>query len=672
MAEIYRIGVAIGMQDNATAVLQSLSKSLIGLNLKVADVEKGLNRVKVAALGLGAVFAGRELIHGFAALATSGAKLQAAQLAMTNAGMSHLEVVRETARAYQSMSEVKGPDITERINAIRELRGIVGAGAGGHDYREVNALLPNYLKVRELVGDKGGNDVFRAVEQQGGARYKADGSFDEPRFDKYVDAALRMLQAGGGNIKPRDLLNVMQMASTTARGMDPNAFWNMMMTPMLEMGGHRAGTALTALSRAFYGGIMPDRNARELERLGVFAGGQHIKTLPHMSREQRAEFKQQGYTIGRGGVVTVARGATRGEKELNDPNQGFYPWLRDVLSPLLRRDYQKNVASKPGNTESFDAYIRDEMYKALPTETARRMGALIISQLTSVKRDGTMRVQAPGLGAYDTAQQGFDKQLENVQRSWKSLMETLGLPAARDGASILKAVAAGLDSVTQWAAKHPTAARDLERFALGVGAVAVVSGSAAIAGVALGPLGSGIKLLAGGLMAFGPGGAAATALTTISGVGAGSLLAFAGGITALGAALVGLPPILKWAMGVPDSVANHTTSAKGVGYSGAHAPASGKTPQQAMQSYLDTLWEQMAHPQSGGRARGGGATVQHEAYAGGTHMQPIQVTFMVGSDVIGRHAADYMTRQASRPSPYGNSPDAMEVAPRPGQPLVSF
>jgi hypothetical protein len=671
------------MTDNATQVLQALGRSLLGLNLKVADVEKGLNRVKIAALGLGGVIAGKEIIEGWAKMAEAGGKLQAAQIAMTNAGMTHLEVVRETAEAYRSMSEVKGPDIVERINAIRELRGIVGAGAGGHDYREINALLPNYLKVRELTGDKGGNDLFRAVEQQGGARFKPDGEFDQVRFDKYVDAGLRTLQAGGGNIKPRDLLNVMQMASVTARGMDPDAFWNMMMTPMLEMGGHRAGTALTAVSRAFYGGIMPERNARELDRLGLYNPGA-IRHIPHMTREERAELQKQGYTIGKGGVVTVGSGALRGEKELNDPQQGVFPWINDILLPRLKADYRKNVATRPGNTESFDAYLRDEMYKALPTETARRFVALLTAQVTSVQRDNTMRSQAPGLSAYDIAQQGFDKQVENVKRSWSSLMETLGLPAAKDGATILKAIAGGLDSITQWAAKHPDAAKDLERLALGISAVAAVSGGAAIAGVALGPLARGIGFLATGLTPFGAGGAGAKALAGLTAEGgAASLPLLISKLGLLGFAVGGVILALKLIDGVGPDNPHPNTNAKGLGYSNRTAvpgvpvsPSSGWGPLDHLgDRIVDGLkkgWKDSQAPQShNAKGLGAGATVDHTAYeTGGGHSPEVHV--YLDSEPIAHRVEIRQAQRAARPSAYGNAPDPMEVVPRPGAPVVAL
>lgn len=520
MADVYRIGVAIGMTDNATQVLQTLASKVLGLNMAAKDLERGLNRAKFAAVGLVGVLGGGAMLRGVNAMAEAGAKLQRAQTAMLQAGMTQKQIAQETAVAYNSMSQVRGPDIVDRVNAIRELRGIVGTGPNGNDYREVNAVLPNYLRVRSLYGEHGSQQLFRTVEMQGGARYDANGNFDEGRFTRYLDAATRTLQASGGNLKPQDLLNVMQMGAVTARGMAPDAFWNTMMTPAMEMGGYRAGTALTAMSRAFYGGIMPDRNARELERLGIFSGGS-IQQMGHLTSEQRADLSAHGYHVGRGGVVTVRRDGVAGAEELNDPGRGFFPWIRDVLSPSLERDYKTRIAGRPGNTESYDAYVRNELYAALPTETARRFGALIVQQLTSVQRDTTLRAQASGLPAYDIAQQNYTQQLENMRHSWASLMETLGLPAAQDGAHLLQSISHGLDALTQAAAKSPEATRMILRLAAGIGAVAVVGGTIAVGVASLGMVATGLGAL--GAVAAG-----------------GSLIAAAAGITAVSAALVGL------------------------------------------------------------------------------------------------------------------------------------
>ncbi|QOF94199.1 hypothetical protein IFJ82_09565 [Novacetimonas hansenii] len=613
---------------------------------------------------------------GLDSLAAAGSKLLDQQIQMKNAGMTHLQIVQETAEAYRSMAAVRGPDVAERLAGIRELRGVVGAGASGNDYREINATLPDYLRLKSMIGDRGANDLFRAIEMQGAARYQADGSFDLGRFHRYEDSALRTLQAGGGNIRPEDLRNVMQTSAVTARGYDPEAFWNLMMTPILEMHGDRAGTALTAMSRAFYGGVMPERNARELERLGVFSGGS-VKSLPHMSRHQMADLKRQGYTfgVGEGGAI-IGRGATLGADELNNPNQGFFPWIKDVFGPLLQKDYQNRIASHPGNTESFDAYVRDEMYKALPAETARRFGAMIVTQLTSVQRDQTLRELSPGFDAYNNNQYNYRTELDNLKNSWASLMQTLGLPAARDGAHLLHELGMGIDYFTRAAAAHPNAARDLIRLAGGLAAVTALSGTMAIAGVALGPLASGLRLMTGVLA----GGEVASAASTAAMLGGGaavggSLLGVAAGITALGVAVVALPPIMQWLatrFGVEN--AHPGVNARGMAFD--HAAAQAPHPASANLEWWDTIRNSWNTPHaSHGNARGYQAhPVQHPAHG---NLEPDAVRHVGTAQIVvmmpnGRELASAVqevqfqqAQQQMRAS--GTSPDVIQHPQLPGR-----
>ena len=71
------------------------------------------------------------------------------------------------------------------------------------------------------------------------------------------------------------------------------------------------------------------------------------------------------------------------------------------------------------------------------------------------------------------------------------------------------------------------------------------------------------------------------------------------------------------------------------------------------------------------------ATIQKQSYEGPAGgglpvMQPISFTLMMPSgETLFRHYDQHQTQMASRPSAAGNSPDYMEVVPRPGMPVVS-
>jgi hypothetical protein len=636
MADVYRIGVAIGMTDNASQVLQALGKSLLGLNLKIKDIEGGFGRIKLAALGLVGVLGGREMLRGINALAEAGAKLQSAQTAMAQAGMTARQITEATNVSYRSLGQVRGLDMAERLDAYRELRGILGPR--GDDFSEVQQVLPSYLKLHTLYGGRT-QDVMRAVEMQGGVQFDRNGQFDQSRFGTYLDAAVRTLQASGGTIKPQDLLNVMKQASVTARGMDPNAFWNLMMTPIMEMGGYRAGTALSAFSRQFYGGIMPERNARELQSLGLMQAGKA--------------------TYGHDGRLIAGRGAITSEDVLNDPNRGPLSWLAETALPAFRQGFAAFQQSHPGTKETWQAYVRDEVTRVFSTETDRRLAALVLTQLGSVQRDQALRQSAPGVGAYDLAQHNYETQLENLRKSWASLMQTLGLPAARDAASVLRAVGGGIDALTQAARRHPALARDIERLAAAIAVLGIASGSAAIIGAAFGPLAKGLGLLRTVMV----GGEMAAATAALPGLAAG-LGPVAVGLTALAAAVTGLPLLLKGASDWIDQHLGIKPSQNGFDakYGNMHSHRDpNAAPADPHQSGSTWLWDHMKRGWHAASPNGlfdfgqghnhnmrSGGKITPTADFGGDTIQPIHISLQLDGREIARATHQHTARRAAR------------------------
>ncbi|MGI4944117.1 MAG: hypothetical protein ACRYHQ_26775, partial [Janthinobacterium lividum] len=256
----------------------------------------------------------------------------------------------------------------------------------------------------------------------------------------------------------------------------------------------------------------------------------------------------------------------------------------------------------------------------------------------------------------------FDASLERFR-------VTLGKFEAGPGVMILDKLTAGLDKLDRVMEAHPAATDTLLKLTAAIAALAVVRGAASLLGIGegLGALGKGISLL-------GKGSAAGGALETITAAaGGGSLFAFAAGIAAVGAALVTLPPFLKYLFGDPSQNTHPNTNAHGMGYSN-RSPGTGPqmpaVPQgQSWGDWFSHAWHDSQHPTQQGNARGLQPT--HAAYTGGGSMQPI-VNVYLDSEPVAHRVEHRMATRASRPSAYGNAPDPMEVAPRPGMPLVAF
>lgn len=502
MADVYRIGVSIAMSNGVSSVLKVIQRDMLGLHRTVNMTTLGFDRMKVAAAGAFAVAGGVAMLGVMGKLVHASEEYNRQLTLMKQAGMSapSIAAARQAANTVSSQVAVSTP--AGNMQLIRELRGVFGKTS------EATAFLPDFAKtqaiLQQVTGRSSPHDMqtlAKAIELRGDV-LNAQGKIDPAAFRAGLNQALRTLVAAGGLISPTDLYSVMQQAGPMARMMSSQQFYDTMMPAIMEMGGRRAGTALTAIGRAVYGGIMPQRNAFELERLGLVDPSKvHVR---------------------RGGQITTDMGAFRGTDILD--HQGLLAYVQKVLRPALEHaGYTTNKAQQA------------ELYRLYPTETARRLISLFLQQAQTVLRDQRLRAVAHGIGSYDwliesnlgMAHQAFTAQLSRIATD-------LG------------------NTIT------PTVTRTLNLFAHGLAAVAHVIEANQPATryllLALGGIATALTVL-GGLAI----GAAAFASLATIGIGAGAIAAILGMAAALpvlvAAGIAFAPRIAAWVRMASDALA---------------------------------------------------------------------------------------------------------------------
>ncbi len=599
MADIYRIGVSIAMTNGVSAVLGVIGRDLLGLHRHIDETSAKLGRVKLAMAGLGGVVVGGAVLGGMADLVRHGGELVDQQARLKMLGVSNVEVAQATAQAWKNSADVLGSSVTRNLELIREAKGAFGTVA------EANALSPFLSQadqVRTLANggrpdDRGMQMLMKAIEVRGDVRYKPNGELDADYTKSGINSALKFLNASGGQIDAGTLKGLITMAGPMAKMMAPDAFYRTMLTVTEELQ-QKAGTALSAAGRALYGGIMPQRNSNELARLGLIN--------PKMVH------------VRRGGNVSIDQGALTGFDVLNGPG-GLAEWADKIARPAFHADYLKASRRNPKLTEQ--QYDQQELYRALPTETFRRLLGIFLQQAESVNKGAANYDQAQGLDAQKTAiNESYSAKVNAFRTAWENLLTALGGPLVGPATDIVKRLAEGLTSMGQWAAANPGLVLRIEQVTAGLAALAVVGGSLTIVGAALGPFTGALSAFLGTM-----GGAQVGAATTAAAaLGGGSLLGVAGGLIALSAAVVGLPPLLHAAV---DGL-NEMLGIKGT------PDASGRGGQNREREYLRThdgpsipgvtpkpteSWGDWFRRETAGAAphqqlRGGGATVQPQSY----------------------------------------------------------
>lgn len=209
-----------------------------------------------------------------------------------------------------------------------------------------------------------------------------------------------------------------------------------------------------------------------------------------------------------------------------------------------------------------------------------------------------------------------------LHQAWDNLLIALGSPLVGPATDLLTRGTVALTGLGQWAAKYPGLVGRLEEVTAGLAGLAVVGGSLTIAGAALAPFTGSLRAFVGVM----GGGEMATATTAAAALGGGSLLGVAGGLVALSAAVIGLPPMLHAAvtglnemLGIKDNpdASGRAGQAQAREYLRTHdgPPIPGVTPR-SPESWHDWWNRETAGQAPHQQLRGGAAaTMQPQSYA---------------------------------------------------------
>jgi hypothetical protein len=478
---IYKIGVEIALAGTIMQGLEAISNKLLGIKVKVGEVEGGFNRWAIAIGGAATVMAGGGLLDVMGKVAEKGGELVKQQaLLRAMGGMSEKDIIGATSSAQLATQKVIGTTIAENLKGIRELVGVMP------NLQEAEMAYPAVMQAAKVLESLGGGKaddslqiLAKAIELRGGGMNQATGQLDPKRFVDEANAAQAAIMASGGLVNAQSLLQYMKTAGPMARMMsDPDQFYRSALTAIMDMGGFRAGTAMTAAGRQLLGGKMAKPTAEEMESLGLL---------------------QEGKWHASGTGVFVDKGGLNGEDILKYPKQGMLEWANKVLLPSL---------SAKGVTSSAD--IQQELYRVFGTETARRMMGLFIQNQAQIQKDASLYDNArkaggayPGIAGGDLGQN-----VTNLRDAVNNFLQAFGAPIVPMAIETLQKLSSGINSLAQGALAHPEAMKVIGEGLIGLSAVFIAVGAAAVVTAAA-------MLVPGGVVAVGIAGLVAT-LSTIA------------------------------------------------------------------------------------------------------------------------------------------------------------
>ncbi len=478
MTDVYKIGVEIALVGTIVQGLETVAKWLTGINTKVKDVEGGITRWGLAVGGAAALIGAAGIADGLAKAVNAGGELVKQQTLLKNMGVSWADVVDTTNKAQLATQQVVGTTISENIKGMRELMGVMP------NLEEAQAKYPAIMQaakvLESLTGTPADNSMqilAKAIELRGGGINPKTGQLDPDRLAREAEAATKAIIASGGLVNAQSLLQMMQQAGPMTRMVtDADTFYKGIITAMMDMGGARAGTALTAVGRQLLGGKMTKPTAEEMEAMGLLVPGMWHKS-------------GTGVFVDKGGLV--------GEDILKDPQKGIASWMSSVMLPAL---------SQHGITSPAD--IQQELYRVFGTETARRMAGLFIQNQSQIERDAKLYDNALGSQAYGNVAGGdLAANTKNFSDAFQNLLQALGSPMVAPAIQGLQTISNAINAVAASALANPTVAKGigeaLTAIVVGLtGAGVVAIGSLIVAAAPFAAAITGIVAAAGVLVAF--------------------------------------------------------------------------------------------------------------------------------------------------------------------------
>jgi hypothetical protein len=401
MVDVYRVGITLAMQGNAASALSALSHQFTGLHASAAQINSQFTRWTTLIGGMAGAFAGTKMIQGVAKIAEHGADMLHQQTLLRNLGVENLKVTEATAKAWETTRLVAGTKIAENLKAVGELVSVFG------DVNEAIQAMPQFVRMAQVLGNVTGRDpdksnvayiAARAMELRGALIDPETHQINPALFEKQLDLMTKVVQATHGKVGPEQWLQFVQTAGPASRMLTEGGMGTAGAV-IQAMGGFRAGTAMSSLFQQFFGGIMTQRTAQELQNLGIV--------------------DKEGVEVRRGGSVVLKKGAVHGLGGLETDPLSFFV---DTVIPALQ---QHGFITQEDQLK--------EIYKLFGRATTQRLAAELIQNLPQIEKERAMFGRAAGIAG---AGRSAAEDPTQVFREWHAALENLGTAV---GAPILQA-----------------------------------------------------------------------------------------------------------------------------------------------------------------------------------------------------------------------------------------
>jgi hypothetical protein len=455
MADVYKVGVSILLNSNASGVLGLMAKQLLGIDSQIKNLASSWGRTSKIIGGAVGIVAGVGIIKGIADIAKHGEKLLDQQEKLIRAGRTQAQVASLTAEAYREITKaVPTATVSDVLRATNELTMVTG------DFDKARAAVAQSLKSEALIssatgkGAEGqGYQLWRAAEMKG---VSMDAAASDALFGKMVAGVI----ASGGKITGSEYRNFAQQAGSGWSNANDHALGGSIPYMINEVGGERAGTGWARMTNT-------------------------IQATRRWTRQQYEAFKSLGL-IDQENVLGGDLGGKLNFKPGASPIKGGMANLGDMadeIANVIRPAFLKAGITDPQMADSWLA-------KMFPDSVAAKFAQRLYRQADNIEKDRKNIDAAKPLNpAYNSLTANNPKGVRLAyEQQLESMLAAMGGPAMQAAIPVMRALTNAFNGIGEFASNHGPAIESMAK-GLAIAGAALTTGGAVAILAALGPAG---------------------------------------------------------------------------------------------------------------------------------------------------------------------------------------
>ncbi|MFZ6727334.1 hypothetical protein ACO0K2_17720 [Undibacterium sp. MH2W] len=435
MFEAYKIGVAISLTNHVSPSLAQLAQDFAATNKEAVLFQRRIDSIKSSLIG-GLMIAG--LGAGLASLfktpINKALEFERALLRIKNIGGINSDVLSGVRNDALS-GKYKGIDAIESVNLFRDLHAAFG------DAEHAKQFMPQFVDMARITRGMYGKSALASEQDvQAIAKFaeRRGGTASIEMMGSAIDTAMRIQNASGGAVTPKDLL-----AFTTRMGAMGNQMSDIgilkMWALMQEQGGSKAGTALNSAQQNLFNGKSTEKAGFWLHEIGLVDEAKNNKMLEKI--HGASAFKHRNEVTGNSLI-----GAAQGRED-------FVGWVAETALPKI-----VSYVHKQGVTD--EKKVNSKVTEILSMALSNRLGAdevsLIATQLPRILKDFHLAEDSSGLAgskkAYDESPL---KKMQDLHSNWDTALTNLGESALPILIPNVNNLAEKFKSLNQFASENP-------------------------------------------------------------------------------------------------------------------------------------------------------------------------------------------------------------------------